>query len=75
MQTDPTALIALTQRHPEETRRQFARNLAAAAARSNRASSPPRWTWPRLGETLASGWISVACAWHSLQAGQAPSRC
>lgn len=75
MLTDPTALIALTQRHPEEVRRQFARNLAAELARSTRPSSQTRWARPHLGEALASAWITVACAWHSLQAGHVPSRC
>jgi len=36
---------------------------------------PARLLLPRMGEALASVWISLACSWHSALARQAPSRC
>ena len=75
MQTDATAFIAPTQRHPEEARRQFAEDLLHEISRSQPASASARREWPRLGEALASAWISFICSWHSVRAGHAPSRC
>ena len=75
MQTDATAFIALTQRHPEEARREFAKDLLVEISQSKPSSSSVRWSGSRLRETFASAWIDVVCAWHSIQARHAPSRC
>ena len=75
MQTDLTTRLTLAQRYPAELRAEIEHNRLVKRVQADTLGSSVRQPRTRLGEALASAWISLGCAWRSARAGEAPSRC